>query len=158
MALPVSFFSQTRNDYSDEKSNWSVAVPNVTAANIAAVEGQIATLETAVNAISLCSKVKGNLTALRTLNAGAVPTNPQAQREKKWLVRYTGDATFKKFTVEIPGADLSLLSSAPQSDFMDSSLTAYTDFVAAFEAVVRSPDDPTETVTVRDIQFVGRQG
>lgn len=157
MALPVSFFSQTLNDFSNEKSSWGVAITTLTAANLVAQTALIDTLVTATAAISLMDSVKEETTVKRVLHAGAQPTNPLAQRENKWLVRYFGDATFKRFSVEIPGADLSLLSTAPQSDYMDSSLTEYTDFVAAFEAIVKSPDDASETVTVVNIQFVGRR-
>jgi len=157
MAAPVSFFSQSLNDFSDEKSNWGVAIATQTAANVVAQQALLATLITKTAAISLMSSIKEETVFLRTLHAGAQPTNPLAQRENKWLVRYSGDATFKRFSVEIPGADLSLLSTAPQSDFMDSSLAAYTEFMEAFEAVVKSPDDPTESVTVINIQFVGRR-
>jgi len=157
MALPVSFFTQSLNDYSDEKSSWAIAIATQTAANVVAQQALLATLVTAVNGISLMAPTKEETTFLRTIHSGAQPTDPLAQRENKWLVRYIGDATFKKFSIEIPGADLSLLSTAPQSDFMDSGNAAYTAFVAAFEAVARSPDDPTETVTVQSLQFVGRR-
>jgi len=157
MALPQSFFGQSLNDFSDEKSSWGVAITTLTAANVVAQSALIDTLITKTAAISLCASVKEEIVFDRTLHAGAQPTNPLAQRENKWLVRYTGDATFKKFSTEIPGADLSLLSTAPQSDYMDSSLAAYTEFKDAFEAVVRSPDDASETVTVTSIQFVGRR-
>jgi len=157
MAAPVSFFSQSLNDFSDEKSSWGVAIANQSAANVVAQQALLATLVTATAAISLCASVKEETTFIRTLHAGAQPTNPLAQRENKWLVRYSGNATFKRFNVEIPGADLSLLSTAPQSDFMDPDSTEYADFVTAFEAVVKSPDDPTESVTVINIQFVGRR-
>jgi len=157
MAAPVSFFSQSLNDFSDEKSSWGVAIANQSAANVVAQQALLATLITATAAISLMASIKEETTFIRTLHAGAQPSNPLAQRENKWLVRYSGDATFKRFSVEIPGADLSLLSTAPQSDFMDPTSTEYTDFVSAFEAVVKSPDDPTESVTVINIQFVGRR-
>jgi len=157
MAAPVSFFSQSLNDFSDEKSNWGTAIANQTAANVVAQQALQATLIAKVANISLMASVKEETTFIRTLHAGAQPTNPLAQRENKWLVRYSGDATFKRFSLEIPGADLSLLSTAPQSDFMDSTLTEYTEFKDAFEAYARSPDDPTETVTLINIQFVGRR-
>jgi len=158
MALPVSFFSQTRNDYSDEKSSWGFAVATLSAANVAAQQTLIDAVVTATSAIVLTAATKEETTYKRTIHAGAQPTDPLAQRENKWLVRYTGDATFKKFTLEIPGADLSKLSTSPQSDFADLTDTDIAAWVTAFEAVAKSPDDPTETVTVRNIQFVGRKG
>lgn len=157
MALPVSFLSQSLADYSDEKSSWAVPVTTLTAANLVAQTALHDALIAAVADITLMSSVKEETVAKRTLHAGAVPSDVHAQRENKWLVRYTGDANFKKYSVEIPGADLSLLSTAPQTDFMDSASAEYIAFVAAFEAAVKSPDDATETVTVQSIQFVGRR-
>lgn len=158
MAAPVSFYSNTRNDYSDEKSSWGVAIVTLTAANVAAQQTLLDALTTATDGIVLTSSVKEETVYKRTPHAGAQPTDSAAQRENKWLVRYVGDATFKKFQVEIPGADLSLLSTAPQTDFADLDGAEMAAFVTAFEAVVRSPNDPTETVTVSSIQFVGRRG
>lgn len=158
MAVPNSWYAQTRNDFSNEKSNWSVAIVDLTAANVVAQQALIATLVAAVDAIVLTSAIKTELVFDRQgFGGGTPPTDPLAQRENKWLVRYVGDATFKVFTTEIPGADLTMLSTDPQTDFADLTGTEMAAFVAAFEAVVRSPEDPTETVTVRNIQFVGRR-
>jgi len=157
MALPVSFYSQTRNDYSNEKSSWGFSVATLSAANVAAQQTLLDTLTTATDAIVLTAATKEETVFKRTIHAGAQPTNALAQRENKWLVRYIGDATFKKFSLEIPGADLSKLSTSPQSDFADLTDTDIAAWVTAFEAVAKSPDDPTETVTVQSIQFVGRR-
>ena len=108
-------------------------------------------------AITLMDVNKNETVVNRDLHAGVLPTNPLAQRENKWLIRYTSDGSQKKFSVEIPGADLSLLSTAPQSDFMDSGSSEYTALKTAFEALVRDPDDASSTVTMGTVQFVGRR-
>lgn len=157
MPLPVSFFSQSLTDYSDEKSNWSVPITTLTAANLAAQTTLIDNLKTAVAAITLMDVNKNETVVVRDIHAGVLPTNPLAQRENKWLIRYVSDASQKKFSVEIPGADLSLLSTAPQSDFMDSGSAEYAALKTAFEAIVRDPDDASGTVTMGTVQFVGRR-
>src|SRR6476661_1830145 len=98
MALPVSFYGETSNDYSNEKARWDVAITTLTAANAVAEAALLATLSTAINAVQLTAPVKKDTVFSRVLNAGAQPSNPLAQRENKWLIRYTGDATFKKFS------------------------------------------------------------
>jgi len=158
MAAPKSSYTQTRLDYSSEKSSWSINTVDLTAANVVAQQALIATLKSAVDAIVLTAETNDQLVFTKSgTGSGTPPSNAMAQRENKWLVRYVGDATFRVFSVEIPGADLSKLTTTPQTDFADLTDPDISAFVAAFEAVVRSPDDPTETVTVRNIQFVGRR-
>jgi len=161
MARPVSRSSQTLQDYGTpgsgsgaEKSNWAVWISTLTAGNIVAQLGLVSALNTAVLGITLGSQAATNVLAVSTQSA-VVNTNPLAQRENKWLVRYH-DSASTKFTVEIPTADLSLLDTGTEFlNLADGGPIA--DFVTAFEAVVKSPDDPTLSVTVDSIQFVGRR-
>jgi len=160
MARPISRAGQTLQDYGTpgsgtgaEKSSWSVWIPTLTAANIVAVTGAVSTLYSAVLDITLGSQAASNILAVSTA-ATLANNNPLAQRENKWLVRYR-DADNTPFSVEIPTADLSLLTLG--SEFADLTTTEMAAFVAAFEAVVKSPDDPTLAVTVNSVQFVGRR-
>jgi len=158
MAAPKSSYRESRIDYSAEKSNWGITTVDLTAANVVAQTALLATLAGAFDAIVGTTNISSETMFNKTnVGGGSPPTDPLAQRENKWLVRYVGDATFKVFTTEIPGADLSKLSTSPQTDFADLTDSDIAAFVTAFEAVARSPEDPTETVTVRDIQFVGRR-
>lgn len=157
MALPVSFYGESFNDYSYEKSSFSVAIASQNAGNVVAQAALLATLSTAIDDITLGARSRQETILSRTGNAGALTINPLAQRENKWLVRYFGNTTGKRFSVEIPCADLSLLSTAPQSDFADPTNADIIAFKAAFEAVVKSPDDSSEAVTILNIQFVGRR-
>jgi len=160
MARPVSRISQTLQDYGTpgsgsgaEKSNWSVWISTLTAANFTAQQGLISALFTAALDLTVGSQAATNILAVSTVSS-VVNTNPLAQRENKWLVRYH-DANSTKFTVEIPTADLSLLDTG--TEFLDLAGTEAAAFVTAFEAVVKSPDDPTLATTVDSIQFVGRR-
>jgi len=160
MARPISRITQTLQDYGTpgsgsgaEKSTWSVWTANLTAANFVAQQGLISALYTAVLDLTLGSQAATSELAVSTQSA-VENTNPLAQRENKWLVRYH-DSAGTKFTVEIPTADLSLLDTG--TEFLDLTGTEAAAFVTAFEGVVRSPDDPTLTVLVDSIQFVGRR-
>lgn len=160
MARPVSRMSQTLQDYGTpgsgsggEKSTWQIWMATLTAGNIAAQLTAEAALRTAVAGITLGSQAAHSVMATSSQSA-IENTNPLAQRENKWLVRYH-DTHGTKFSVEIPTADLSLLSLG--TEFLDLDVTAVDDFVTAFEALVVSPDDDAATVTVDSIQFVGRR-
>jgi len=161
MARPVSRASQTLQDYGTpgsgtgaEKSAWAYWMSTLTAANIVAQLGLVSALNTATLAITRGSQAATNVLAVSTQSA-VVNTDPLAQRENKWLVRYH-DSGSTKFTLEIPTADLSLLDTGTEFlNLADGGPIAA--WVSAFEAVAKSPDDPTLSVTVDSIQFVGRR-
>lgn len=162
MARPVSQMSQTIQDYGTpgsgsgaEKSNWSVWGATLTAGNIVAQTGLATALRTATLDMILGAEASSRLLASSTKSAVDI-TNPLAQRENKWLVRYHDDSDGAPFRVEIPTAKLSLLDTGTEFlNLADGGVIAA--FVAAFEAYAVSPDDPTHTVTVDSIQFVGRR-
>jgi len=160
MARPVTRITQTLQDYGTpgsgsgaEKSTWGVWGATLTAANFTAQQGLISALYTAALDLTLGSQAATSELAVST-QAAVENTNPLAQRENKWLVRYH-DADSTKFTVEIPTADLSLLDTG--TEFLDLTGTEAAAFVTAFEAYAKSPDDPTLATTVDSIQFVGRR-
>jgi len=161
MARPVSRASQTLQDYGTpgsgsgaEKSSWAYWMSTLTAANIVAQLGLVSALNTAVLAITRGSQAATNVLAVSTQSA-VVNADPLAQREVKWLVRYH-DTASTKFTLEIPTADLSLLDAGTEFLNLEDGGPIEA-FVTAFQDVVKSPDDPTLTVTVDSIQFVGRR-
>lgn len=162
MARPISRASQTLQDYGTpgsgtgaEKSSWAVWITTLTAGNFTAQTGLVSALFTAALDITLGAQSGSNTQAVATSSAVEV-TNPLSQRENKWLVRYH-DADGTKFSLEVPTADLSLLDAGTEFlNLADGGVIAA--FVAAFEAVAKSPDDPTLAVTVDSIQFVGRRG
>lgn len=153
MARPVSFIKQQFIDYSNEVSHVRLPVTTLTGANFATVTGQVSTLYTAIAALTLGNQKDTSLQANQNIGAPTPPTSPDAQREKKWLVRYH-DASNRRFSVEIPCADLSKL--ATNSDQINPTDSAWLAFITAFEAVVVSPDDGS-AVTVDGAQFVGRR-
>jgi hypothetical protein len=114
------------------------------------------TLRDAVNAITLGELAKVTRVAQESPQPGAMPASPFAQRESKWLVRYSDTVTGKKATLEIPCADLAKLD--PNSQ--DRALMTDTDiaaFVTAFEAYVLSPSGTLGNAQVDEIIFVGRK-
>lgn len=145
----------TLNDYSAEKTSISVSSQALTAANFDAQVTAWTALRTAIQALTLGITHKQSLNT-EVMLSSALPTDPTAQREIKWLVSYQGDTSGKLFQVELGTADLTgghLVANTDLADLTDSDWTA---FITAFEAFVRSPDSLTETVTVVGARFVGR--
>jgi len=151
---PQSEYSQTRIDFSKEKATSTIYIPSynvVTNPNV--LSTLIPAYDTAVEAISLMPKTNTAVNWYNEKYNTAVPTDPNAQRENKWLVRYQDTTNFALYRVEIPGADLSV-GLVPGTDFLDTSVSPGSDFVTAFEALARSPEG--NAVNVIDITFVGR--
>ncbi len=141
-----------------ETSHFGFSTEVLTAGNIVAYVTAFGTFTTALDAI-----IRG---VIRTevikysddLVSGALPASQDARRELKMLVRYTGDTSGDKFTMEIATPDLSALTlESGDANFIsiaDAGVMAT--FVTAFEAIVKSPNDATETVTIINAQVVGR--
>jgi len=142
-------------DYSNEKSTTTVYVGPITAGTIAGFLTQFGALRTAIEGITRGVVSKESWVGDDTPLSSTPPTDEEAQREDKWLVRYVGDTSEKVYTLEI-ATSLRTGQMLPMSDFADLTSTEMAAFVAAFEAIARTPDDDTETVTVQSIQFVGR--
>lgn len=154
MAIPVSAWRASFIDYGRETAHMRVFITTLTGANFATVTGKIAALQAAA-----ANMVKGNFNgtatqASRVLGAGSAPTDPVAQRENKWLIRYH-DGVGRKYQAELPTADLSLLDTG--TEFLNLLGTEAAAFKTAFEDVVVSPGDDGSAVVVDSIQFVGRR-
>jgi len=141
-------------DVSNEKSSFSVTSITANAGNLAAQQTAAAALAGAVEDLTIGELTKQQM-ALVILDTPAIPTNPYAHREMKWLVQYIGDSSGKIFSTEIAAPDLTD-NTVANSDQADLSSTDWAAFVTAFEAFVRSPDNGTETVTVLNARVVGR--
>lgn len=160
MAIPVSYYSETWADNTlkangePETGSMSIAISTLSAANYAAKSALVDALRTALDAISLGVPQKHETVFSRVVtSANPAPSN-LAQRENKYLIRYHGNVTSKKFRASVPAADLSLLPN--HEEFLDLTATEGLAVKTAFEAIAVSPDNDGEAVTVDSIQFVGR--
>lgn len=142
-------------DYSNEKSTVTIHNGAITAGTIAGFLTQFGALRDAIAAITLGTVQKEKWVGDDTVLSNTIPANVFAQRELKALVLYEGDTSQKKFSIEIPTFDPTGRM-IPGTDLVDLSNTEVAAFVAAFEAVARTPDSDTETVTVLEIRLVGR--
>lgn len=154
-------------DHSEETSGFTVQTGAVTAVSLPGLLTEIGTFRGAVNGIVLGNPFKESLKVFDTKLGNAAPADQDAQRERKWLVRYEDNLPFfddpvnaipnegygKVFTFSIPTADISgrLL---PNTDFADLADTEIAAFVTAAEAMLRSPYGGT--INILSIQAVGR--
>lgn len=145
--------SITYKDFSNETSSMGFFFGPITALTIAAFLTQFGALLTATNAITLGIPLQTIWTGDNTKFADSEVTDENAQRERKFLVRYQGATTFSKYRLEIPTADLEdrLIVG---SDFVDLTNTEIAAWITAFEALCKTPEG--EAVQVLSIQAVGR--
>jgi len=160
MALPVSFVSLTMADNTvksngtPETTTMSVPITTLNAGNYAAQSALIADLITALEGVTIGNPIKSETVILRDIISSDAASDTLAQRENKWLIRYHGNTLNQKFQVSIGTADLSQL--VDHTEFMDLTTGAGSALKSAFEAIVKSPDDASEGVTLDSVQFVGR--
>lgn len=162
----------TVEDYEKSTSNMFFWVQDITAANFASVTQDIDELKDAAAAI-IRGTIKGVGFTKTYDESFAVNTDPEAQRETKWLVTYRDTTPYldalnaipnpgygKIFNAEVPTADLSGTHLQPNSDHAKLDDPEIEAFVTAFEANVRSPYNygaNAPSVEVLDIQQVGRR-
>lgn len=155
-------------DYDRETASTNLQTGAVTAVSLPGLLTQIGALRTAIEGITVGTVSSESLYAFRTRLSNAAPSDPQAQRERVWVVHYEDVTEFfddpvnsipnegfgKNFTIAVPTADFSgtrLLTNSEDADLAEASMAA---FVTAFEAIARSPYGGAVNVT--RIQAGGR--
>jgi len=143
-------YTVSYKDFEGSIGTTSVWGTTLNAGNIAAQTAAAQAFRDAMQAITLLNQTKESLLALEIKTAIGNPTNVNAQRGIKWLVRMLEATTGNSVTFQVPGADLSFLSPGSRNaDLTDATIIA---FVAAVEAYVRSNDG--NAVTVEEIVYL----
>jgi len=150
----MAYSTLTFNDYSNEESTVRFFGEARTAANFDGQATEASALSVAAAALSIGTLIKRTTTDV-ILDSPGTPTDEFAQRELKWRVTYLGATSGKKFEFEIPAADLSG-NLVAGTDLADLTATPWVNFIVAFEAYGRTPDDPTELVQFQSARVVGR--
>lgn len=126
-------------DHSGEGASFAVYNPTLNAGN---VDGYVSTtvgqplgnFKAAVDALTLLNEVNISVGAARILSPGTLPTNEDAQREQKLLVKYIDVTTNKKYSFSIPGINRPLVAQQG-TDVVDIQNNAFMiALIAAFEA------------------------
>ncbi len=141
-----------------ETSTFDIPSYQIDAANLATWLTGWGALKTALAAISACVSAHETVKIYDAVLDASIPSSGYAIRETKMLLRFQGDTLGKIFTREIAGPDMGALTrETGDANFFvlaDSGIMAA--FVTAFEAIARSPEDDSETVTVISAMRVGR--
>jgi hypothetical protein len=152
--MPTSRFARTYLDYSKEKSTVDFRIRDMTAATIAAVLTEAAALGSAIDALSSGTRVKSQLIQDSSSFEATPPVDPNAQRERKWLVRYQDTVNLKYGQIEIPVAEVTADLLLPNSDEANLADTVWVEFASSFQTLARSVDG--NSIEVREAFLVGR--
>jgi len=125
-------------DYSKQTSTVGYHTITLTAGNFAAQGTLIQALGTATNDLSLGEPAYSTLIADANLISADPAADINAQVERKWLVTYKDNVSNIPYQFEIPCADLED-NVVANSDIADVGSVDWLAFIAAFEAVARSP-------------------
>lgn len=139
-------------DYSYETTQVGMNITGLTAANFDAQVSAAQALQTAIQNISLIDFEGLTIRHIDATVETDQPTSEYAQRENKWLVRYTDDVLNTRHTLEIGGPDLTLTGADGKT--LDVSGGAGAAFVTAFETNALSPAG--NAVTFVSATHVGR--
>lgn len=154
----MSYVTHSIIDHSGEVSFTRHGLPDITSVNYAAVTGNtiaqnVGALRLALAAVTDGNFTKHEVTAAEQPPIGAIPTDVNAQREIKLLVRYVSSAG-RRGSFEIPGPDLTLFAQTGT----DVALLTSTEWLA-FESIIEANcrDSYGDTITVTDGRIVGRR-
>lgn len=152
--MAKSRFARTYIDESKELSTIDFAIREMTAASMATLLPELATLGSAIDALTGGTLRKSQAMQDSSAFSGAAPTDPSAQRERKWRVDFQDTVTGRYGKVEIPIALVDITTKIAGTDQADLTDTKWTDFIAAFETTARSVEG--NTVNVVGATLVGR--
>jgi hypothetical protein len=140
-------------DYSGEKSTATFRGVDLTAANFDAQNTLMDNLVGALQAVVLGTKIQDTRKSSVDDFTETRPASPYAQRENKWLFRYTDNVNpTGNGTLEVPTPNLTFLNT--EGTFLDLASTEGAALKTAFEAFQRSRLG--NTVTLVSAQYVGR--
>jgi hypothetical protein len=154
MAFPDNHGSHVirYNDYDAERSTVSLRSTLLTAANFDAQIAAALALRDAIAAVTLGLRVGFDVgNRYETVDPGTQASDEDAQRETKWLVRFSDVNGI--YRVEIPCPNRAILDPNNRSYMLLGSGVGAT-FKSAFEAYVKGEGDTA--VTVLDAKHVGR--
>jgi len=138
-------------DHSLEKSTVQFRGVSMSAANFDAQVALATALQLTLADLTNATLHKQTRVASEAVIATGAPA-AGVQRENKWLVTYRDNVTGKKYRLEIPGADTTLLEEG--TDRLAHTTAEYIAFKAAFEDYVVS--EAGNAVVLEELIHVGR--
>lgn len=154
--MSVSTYELSVRDFSNEVSRTGLTTVQLTAGNVVASLSSLDALLATIQAITLGNFERSRVVYREQNEDPGVPSDENAQRERKWLVVYHDTTTGKKFRMEIPTAKLTG-NLVTGSDLADLGATDIAAFVTAFEGIAKDPDTGLNSVAVDYIKHVGKR-
>lgn len=141
-------------DRSDEYSSFSVNVSELAGTDVwTVITGIGASLETALEALSLATLVSLHYRQGAIAEDDSRPVSPYAQRERGLRFFYSDDVTGDKYNVTLPAQDATIVDN-PGSDDVDLAITEVAALVSWLEANIETPGG--NSITVDSAVQVGR--
>lgn len=151
----TSYFVIGFVDYDAERTTTRIPVYDLSDVNWTDGLSDMADLTTAIQAITNGALKTRELVTSDIDNAAAPATDPNAQRETKWLLRMRPDVGGERdYSLEVGTADLDLLSAVSGRRNEMSPGTELTNLIAAIDAFIVSPEG--NPVTLFEAVHVGR--
>lgn len=151
--------TQSFIDHSGEITSFKLWTPDLNAGNIdtftnTAVANSLGDMLIAVNALTTLNRTVTSVGAIRDISAPTLPTDPDAQREQKMLMKYRDTVTGKAYQFTLPGINRSLVAQqgTDQVDFGNNAFVVA--LIATIEGVYVS--ELGNPITFYDARLVGR--
>jgi len=146
-------------DVSEETSALEVYNGAITAVSIGGFLTNFGTLQSTTDAITLGTRRQQSWIGDLTTVSNDWPTDPAAHRENKLMVTYQDNVTEEEFNLTIPTIDFTKLVFVPGGGDAVSFETGVGSpeivaWVAAFEAMARTPRSDLNAVTVVAMRYV----
>lgn len=142
-------------DHSNEKKSFEVFIGELTAVSLPGALTQMGAFFDAVEDLVI-GTISRNSWGFRNVISNTPPVDANAQIETEILVTYRGVTTEAPYSFRIPTAQYSALNWVGDRAILSGAgaSAATTAFVAAFEALARTPNDDSELVEVTGIFVV----
>ena len=147
-------FTQGFLDRSGEQSRTQFYIQDAGGDDYTTAIASAALVATALEVVTLCTVLDRHFSVEVSTNVPTLPASPYAQRELALKIHYADDVTAQRYTMTVPGPDLSLLAQA-NTDEVDivSNVTAAA-LKAVLDAELSSADG--NAITVTRMHIVGR--
>lgn len=144
-------------DFSNEQSTIQLYTPVLNAGNIAdytndTVGGALGNMRVAISALTLGNHLRRSVVATLISDVGELPTDPNAQRERKALVTFRDTVTGKLGSLTIPC--FNMVGAESGTDILDIDLPQWVAFRALLEA--NHPSDVGNPIQMITAKHVGR--
>ena len=147
-------FTQGWLDHSGEQSRTQFYIVDGAGDDFTTAIAAAATVATALEAVSLMTALNRSFSVEVSTNVPNLPASPYAQRELALKVFYSDDVTAEKYTLTIPGPDLTLVSQANTDEVDIVSNVAAAALKAVLDTNLSSPNG--NAITVTRMRIVGR--